>query len=29
VRRMPPDFPLPPANIQLIESWIDMGAMNN
>ena len=29
VRRMPPDFPLPEADIQLFEKWIDMGAMNN
>jgi hypothetical protein len=29
VRRMPPDFPLPPADIQLIERWIEMGAMDN
>ena len=27
--RMPPDNPLPPADIQLIEKWIDMGATNN
>lgn len=25
-RRMPPDFPLPEADIQLIESWIAAGA---
>jgi hypothetical protein len=29
VRRMPPDFPLPEADIKLFEAWIDMGAMNN
>ena len=27
--RMPPDNPLPPADIQLIEKWIEAGAMNN
>jgi Planctomycete cytochrome C len=29
VRRMPPDFALPDADIQLIAAWIDQGAMNN
>jgi len=27
--RMPPDNPLPIADIQLIEKWIDMGATND
>ena len=27
--RMPPDNPLPEADIRLIESWIDAGAKNN
>jgi hypothetical protein len=26
-RRMPPDFPLPDADIELIAAWIDAGAM--
>jgi len=25
-RRMPPDFPLPEADVELIGKWIDMGA---
>lgn len=29
VPRMPPDFPLPPADIQLIEQWIRDGAPDN
>src|SRR5262245_59976535 len=29
VPRMPPDAPLPPADIQLIQQWIAMGAPNN
>ncbi|MEA2699381.1 MAG: hypothetical protein QOI66_3652 [Myxococcales bacterium] len=28
-RRMPPDFPLPEEDIQLIGQWITNGAMNN
>jgi hypothetical protein len=27
--RMPPDVPLPEADIQLIENWITAGALNN
>jgi hypothetical protein len=29
VRRMPPDFPLPAADIQLIAEWINAGAKND
>jgi hypothetical protein len=29
VRRMPPDFALPEADIQLITAWIDRGAMDD
>jgi hypothetical protein len=29
VRRMPPDFPLPPADVALIRQWITDGAMDN
>jgi hypothetical protein len=28
-RRMPPDFPLPEEDVQLIGQWITSGAMNN
>jgi hypothetical protein len=28
-RRMPPDFPLPTVDVDLIEEWIMGGAMNN
>jgi hypothetical protein len=28
-QRMPPDFPLPAADVQLIQTWIQMGANDN
>jgi hypothetical protein len=29
VRRMPPDFPMPPADVDLIRAWIEAGALDN